>query len=204
DEHDQALDRLERLEQPAAPLATHADAQDLLQALERAGRAGAWEHQLVALVGPQAGLDVLGGLVGQPRGDGARGAVLGVRVGVERQHRGAQRVLDRRQGAARRYVVGVGDTPAAEGRGDAGALSQHVAAQLLDHGSPPAGPGIRLEWALGYTERGSARSGDVKWVLRGGPSRQSPEPARPDPRWRHGYDDPAGRAGRGGLQGSTV
>src|SRR5690606_29084540 len=125
-EDDGALGRGQALQQALPVLRWNAHAQDLLKALQRSGRTGTGEQQLVVLVGAQALLDVLGGLVREPGSESPRGTVLCMGVGVERQHGTSQGVLDRPEVSARSDVVGVGYPPLAVRGPHAGALIQEV------------------------------------------------------------------------------
>lgn len=102
-----------------------------MSCMRRTGRcaAGPAEHQLARFVAAQLPLDVLGGLVGRVGAVRARGAVLGVRVCVQRQRQGRHAVFHAAQCPAARHVIGVGHAPLPEGGGDDGVGPDQVGPQ---------------------------------------------------------------------------
>lgn len=102
------------------------------QPVDRAGRPRPAEQHDVLLTRADRLTDDLASVLAKAGRLQAGARALGVGVAVERQHGGADEVLDEVQRAARRRVVGVGDAPRTVGAVEHLALTDHPAPHALD------------------------------------------------------------------------
>jgi len=116
-------------------LGREAQSQHVHQLVDGAGRARAREHDRVALrVGPQSVSDDAPRLLPEARRLEARARRLGVGVGIARQDRGPDVVLDEAQATPRCRVVGVRDAARSEGSFDDLVVADDRRADELDEG----------------------------------------------------------------------
>ena len=138
DEDDGPLRRRDRVAEAVAvgEVRREADLEDVDEAVDRRGRTGADEDDRVVAGRPDGAPDDLAGLGPEARGLEPGPRRFGVGVGVEREDRVAQVVLDERERASRRRVVGVGDAPDPERPRDRLVVPDDRGADRLDEGLP--------------------------------------------------------------------
>ena len=106
--------------------------EDRDQAIDGTGRAGAGEDDGVVVIGPDTATDEGAGLLAKAGGLKTGSRSLGVGVGVKRQDRLPDEVLDEVERAGGGGVVGVGDLTKPVGGGDSRVGSDHRLADRFD------------------------------------------------------------------------
>ena len=134
DEHDGPFPLRDRPRQPIAivELGRHSKAEHAHELVHRSGRAGpAEDHRMLSRAAHRV-TDDPAGLLPEAGGLETRAGRFRMRVGIQRQDRVADVVLDEREGAPRGRVVGVRDAPNAERPGHGLVVADDRGADRVD------------------------------------------------------------------------